>query len=239
MANITPQDETLKALRAEAFAAMEAGDFERAAELTAQLKEASQAATEKLREAPKARKPKQASAQKDDAPNKINFTKAALDGLPTPAPGQRATYHDIKTNGLQVRVTSTGVKTFCVFRHVKKGSPERVTLGRYPDMTIEQARKQATHLNAEIAAGKNPAELERAKRAEMTFGEFWKEYMERYSRIRKKPRTIQEDEKTFRLYLPSCPTASYPRSQKPTANACTTILRSRLPAPPSTARLPY
>ena len=31
--------------------------------------------------------------------NKLNFTKAALDAIPIPAPGQRATVHDAKITG--------------------------------------------------------------------------------------------------------------------------------------------
>lgn len=131
---------------------------------------------------------------------RINFTKASLNALPTPALGQRATYHDTKTLGLQVRVTSSGVKTFCVFRKVN-GTPERITLGRYPDLTPEQARKKAAEVNATIAKGDNPADKLRAARAEMIFADFWKEYLERYARVRKKPRTVEEDEKTYRNYL--------------------------------------
>ena len=71
----------------------------------------------------------------------INFTKKTINALPIPEPGKRDTYHDTKTAGLQLRVTPTGAKTFSVYRRTKGGTPERVTLGRYPDMTIEQARK--------------------------------------------------------------------------------------------------
>jgi integrase len=130
----------------------------------------------------------------------LNFTKKTLDSLPLPATGQRATYRDTKTPGLQVRVTASGVKTFTVFRRVH-GRPERVTLGRYPDMTIEQARKKAAEVNAQIAKGESPAEKRRADKAEMTFAEFWREYLDRHARIRNKPRTVEESEKTYRNYL--------------------------------------
>ena len=66
--------------------------------------------------------------------NKINFTKAIIDALPIPESGKRNIYHDTKTPGLQLRVTS--VKTFFVNRRIKGGNPERITLGCYPDMTI-------------------------------------------------------------------------------------------------------
>ena len=82
--------------------------------------------------------------------NTINFTKEALTAMRLPETGQRAVYHDAKTTGLQLRVTHTGVKTFSLFRRVKGGLPERVTLGRFPDMTIDQARKLAARVNSEI-----------------------------------------------------------------------------------------
>lgn len=53
--------------------------------------------------------------------NKISFTKAAIEALSLPAAGQRVTYHDTKTAGLQLRVTPGGVKTFSVFRRTKGG----------------------------------------------------------------------------------------------------------------------
>jgi integrase len=112
------------------------------------------------------------------AKNQINFTKAAIDGLPLPNKGQRAAYLDSKTNGLQLRVTSTGVKTFSLHRRVKAGSLERVTLGRYPDMTVENARKEAARLNALIVQGINPNSDARALKTETTlrglFGDFLK-----------------------------------------------------------------
>jgi len=105
------------------------------------------------------------------AQNELNFTKANLDALHLPEAGKRAVYHDAKTTGLQVRVSSTGAKTFCIYRRVKGGKPERVTLGRYPEMTIEQARRAAADVNAAIENGEDPAKVKRAHREEPTFAE--------------------------------------------------------------------
>src|SRR5438552_2449771 len=66
------------------------------------------------------------------ATTRFNFTMARIDQLPTPEIGRRTTYCDNKVNGLQLRITSNGVKTFSVYRWVKGASkPERITLGRY------------------------------------------------------------------------------------------------------------
>lgn len=101
----------------------------------------------------------------------FNFTKPLLNALPLPAAGKRDVYHDKKTTGLQVRVSSTGRKTFCVYRRVKGGQPERVTLGQYPEMTIERARGEAAKVNAEIENGASVAKVKRAHREEPTFEE--------------------------------------------------------------------
>ncbi len=128
---------------------------------------------------------------------KINFTMAAIDALPIPDHGKRADYQDTKTTGLQLRVTSTGIKTFSVLRRVN-GSLERITLGRYPDMKIEQARRQAGDVNSAIANGANPAALKRVGKAEMTLDDLLSEYMTRRAAFNKRP---DKPQATYRLYL--------------------------------------
>jgi integrase len=130
------------------------------------------------------------------ADNKINFTKAAIDSLPLPVEGQRATYHDIKTNGLQLRVTHAGVKTFSLFRRVKNGSPERVTLGRYPDTTVEQARNEAIRLNGLLIQGINPNNDARALKTETTLQELLDDFLTH----RRNKRGAFLSEKTKRSY---------------------------------------
>ena len=131
--------------------------------------------------------------------NKINFTKSTIDALPFPEQGKRAEYWDTKTAGLQVRVTGTGVRTFYVRRRVKGGNPERVMLGRYPDLSVEQARRRAAEINSDMANGVNPAEIRRGRRAEMIFADLFAEYLERHSKRNK--RTWKEDESQYANYL--------------------------------------
>ncbi|SFH38334.1 Site-specific recombinase XerD [Nitrosospira sp. Nsp14] len=130
--------------------------------------------------------------------NKINFTKAMIEGLPLPEQGKRIDFHDTKTLGLQVRVSSNGTRTFSVLRRIH-GRLERVTLGRYPALTIEQARRKAAEINADIANSVNPAEVKRGRKAELTFSELFGEYLERHSKPNKK--TWAQDESQFHSYL--------------------------------------
>ena len=132
--------------------------------------------------------------------SKFNFTKEALARLRLPAPGERVIYHDSKTTGLQVRVTASGIKTFSIFRRIKGGQPERITLGRFPDMTVEQARKLAARVNSSIEEGANPADVKRSHKSEPTLSEFFKEYGERHGQ---RKRAWKDDQQRFRDYLES------------------------------------
>lgn len=132
------------------------------------------------------------------AGNKLNFTKTTIGAITPPEPGKRATYQDEKVPGLELRVTHTGVKSFCLYRKIE-GRPERITLGRFPAMTPEIARQRAAELNSEIGSGKNPAELKRNIRAEMPLGELFEKYLEGHAKKHK--RTWKYDESMFRGYF--------------------------------------
>lgn len=131
---------------------------------------------------------------------KLNFTKKAIDSLELPPQGKRATYTDTKIPGLELRVTSNGTKTFSCQRWVKSaGRPERVTLGRYPSMTVEQARRKAVQIVSAIAEGDNPAAVRRQVRGEPTLAELFNDYLEKHAKKAKK--TWAEDKRSFTKHV--------------------------------------
>ncbi len=129
---------------------------------------------------------------------KFNFTKAAIAALAIPDAGKRAEYWDAKQLGLQIRITATGAKSFYVKRRIKGGQPERILLGRCDALTIEQARNKAAEISADIAAGKNPAEVKRGDKAEMTLHDLFQEYMDRRASFNKRS---DKPKANYRLYL--------------------------------------
>lgn len=131
--------------------------------------------------------------------NKLNFTKSAIESLFVPASGKRAYYYDSKIRGLGISVTGSGTKSFIVYRWFN-GKPERITLGRYPDLSIEQARKKAAEINGVIAKGENPNDKRRAERAEVTLEGLFNEYMNRYAKLHK-PGSWSEDLAQYNRYL--------------------------------------
>lgn len=129
----------------------------------------------------------------------FNFTKKTLDALPLPKTGKRLYVYDTKVSGLELMVTESGKKSFKVYRKLRD-KPIRVTLGKYPELSVEQARLEAQKVIAEMLKGTNPNEEKRKLRAETSFGEMFTTYMERYSRIAKKSWTY--DEREVNKFLP-------------------------------------
>lgn len=109
---------------------------------------------------------------------KIKFTKDRLLAIePPPASVNRVTYFDIGSPGLALRVSYSGVKTFIVRKKVK-GCAIRATLGRFPAMTIEQARRLAAARVALMLDGVDPNKAKRAERARtVTLGECLEDYL--------------------------------------------------------------
>jgi len=129
----------------------------------------------------------------------INFTKAAIDGLALPPAGKRVLFQDTRQPGLSLRVTSAGVKTFVVLKRPKYGSLEMVTIGRYPEVTIEMARRQAMEIVGVLASGRSMAESLRERRSEITLNELFESFLQRHAKLHKK--TWRNDESNYRLYI--------------------------------------
>jgi len=99
---------------------------------------------------------------------RINFTKRTLEDLDWPQPGKRQErYYDTKARGLFLLVTEARMKTFYVRRKVK-GKSELFLLGRFPELSVEQARAKAGGFHAAVTDGKNAAQAKRAEKAELT-----------------------------------------------------------------------
>lgn len=126
------------------------------------------------------------------------FTKAALLALPLPLPGKRAYYRDPKTRSLHFVVTDSGTRSFVFYRKVN-GRPERVLLGRFDELSIEQARDRAAELNGRVAQGWDPRKERQQEKLELTLGQLFAEFLSRYGRANL--RHAEEYENKFRRYF--------------------------------------
>jgi len=130
----------------------------------------------------------------------FHFTERGVADLPKPPLGQRVTYRDTKTEGLELRVSDRGTKSYSWYRRIKGGDPERVTIGRHPGVTVVKARDEATKHNQVRVSGASPVADQRAKkRAAMTFNELFDQYINRHAKLKKK--TWAEDQQRYEQYL--------------------------------------
>ena len=129
---------------------------------------------------------------------RVNFTGQKLDKLPTPPKGERYSYADKKINGLIIRVTHNGHKSFQIYKKWQ-GRPIRVTLGKYPDLSIENARKEAYKVMGQFTVGKNPNTEKQKIRQDLTLKQAFEEYLDKHAKKHKK--TWDYDDKQFKRYL--------------------------------------
>jgi len=108
---------------------------------------------------------------------RFRFNKRLIDALPNP--NKRTRYRDDAVDGLVLEMAPSGTRTFRVYKKIKgQSSPITVTLGKYPAMSIENARKQALEALNVITSGQNPNENERTKKlARITLLEVYEDYI--------------------------------------------------------------
>jgi integrase len=118
--------------------------------------------------------------------------------------GKRLMLWESIVPGLAARVTDTGKVSFVFMKRVAGGkTPRRITLGRFPAMSLADARKRARGILELVAQGKDPAQeiahqraAEERRRAE-TFGAVAEAYLERHAKRNTRPGTFKETKRVL------------------------------------------
>jgi len=131
---------------------------------------------------------------------RFNFTVKKLEAIEAAPAGKRVEFFDTDKNGhgLGLRVTDTGSKTFFVRRRVA-GKPVRTTLGTFPALPLDDARKMAAGTMGAIARGEDPNAARRAARVARTFGELFDWYTGALGQH--KPTTLEGYRQTYGKHL--------------------------------------
>jgi len=131
---------------------------------------------------------------------RFQFTKARLNAIKPPAKGRLYVYDKARPT-LALVTTATGHQSF-YWRKKFDGKAVRVKIGTYPDISIEQARKDAAKHDAQAAKGNDPTETIRKRRADkLTVGEARKLYLKGHAEIRNRPSTLISNESLWRTTL--------------------------------------
>jgi integrase len=117
-----------------------------------------------------------------------------------PAPtGKRMVCWDAARPSFGVRITDRGIVSFFVIRRMPgKPQPVRVSLGRYPEISLAQARKLATAALGDLVAGVHPKDRAQRRQAN-TFAALAEAFLRRPAAA--KQRTALKIEQTIRRHL--------------------------------------
>ena len=88
------------------------------------------------------------------------LTTRFVETIAVPAGQDRMSIPDAAVEGLELelRVSPNGAKTWAFrYRRTSDGARRRVTIGRFPDKSLDDARQRARELRAEVGRGADPA----------------------------------------------------------------------------------
>ncbi len=130
---------------------------------------------------------------------KVKFTDVWLRKLSAPT-GTEVHYGDATCSGLSLKHTQKDVKSFSfTFRLGAKTG--RVTIGRYPDISIRGAREKADEMRRAVANGVDPRrqKQEHQEQAKLTVEAMAGQFIEQYAKPKNK--SWKQAESNLRLYL--------------------------------------
>ena len=87
---------------------------------------------------------------------------------------------DCEVPGFGLRVTAAGTKSFVFQFRSRANEQGRIVIGRYPAMTVEQARKTAREYRVAVDQGGNPSRDRRGTRTAATLRDLADHYCEEY-----------------------------------------------------------
>ena len=99
-------------------------------------------------------------------------------------------------SGFGLRVTSNDAKSFILtYRTTDNGDQRRMTIGAYPEWSVEKARKRASELKRQVGSGKDPLQERREAREAPTVADLCDRYTEEH--LPKKRESSRRDDEAM------------------------------------------
>ncbi len=108
---------------------------------------------------------------------------------------------DAAIPGFLLKVTPTGRKVFMVAYVANNGQRRKPAIGRFGEITVEQARAIAQDWLADVRKGKDPSAEKSAARRAPTVKELFERFITDYSEPRNKPSTVVANRGYGKLYI--------------------------------------
>jgi hypothetical protein len=132
-------------------------------------------------------------------PDKIKLTQSVVKNLQPPNGKKQADVWDSEQPNFGVRIGASGSKTFIVISRVN-GRVVRSTVGKFPTMNLDDARKRARKILVDMADGVNPNEERRERnQGTLTLRSVFESYLQ--TRKNLSENTIKEYKGTFERHL--------------------------------------
>jgi integrase len=127
------------------------------------------------------------------------LTAAGIEKMRPPAKGQ-VDHFDATLPGFALRISAKGTKSFALFYRIG-GRLRRLTLGRYPVLTLAEARDKARKALQRVDLGEDPryAQVTQRLQGGDTFDNVAAKFVEKYARPKR--RSWQETERVLRVYV--------------------------------------
>lgn len=119
---------------------------------------------------------------------KLKLTKTLIDS--TKAEAKDIELRDTIVPGFLCKVTPAGSKVFMVQYRTNAGLKRKPSIGRFGELSVEQARMIASDLMADVRRGKDPSAQKAADRTAPTVAELCARFITDYSMMRNKPASV-------------------------------------------------
>jgi integrase len=133
------------------------------------------------------------------------LTDILIRSLRAPANGSTE-FVDAACRGLCLRITPNDIRSWSFRFTNAAGQVARLTIGRYPTISLADARLRADALRRDIANGTDPVAAQRQRKAEAnsgakTFGHLAERYVIEHTRRHNRPFTAETNERNLRLHV--------------------------------------
>jgi integrase len=111
-------------------------------------------------------------------------------------------HRDTQVRGLELRVTRSGAKSWA-FRYRRRSDHKKrlITLGRFPDFHLGEARAWAQDIRREVSRGGDPALGVRERKAAPTFRELATEWETNHAELNRSGQVRDDDRSILKLYV--------------------------------------
>ena len=123
---------------------------------------------------------------------KIKLTKSVVDAATFRA--KEYELRDIAVPGFLLKVTPAGRKIFMLQYRTNTGERRKPAIGRFGELTVEQARSIAQDWLADVRKGKDPSAEKTAARDASSVKDLCTKFIEDYSKPKNRPRTVESNQ---------------------------------------------